>query len=99
MAEAEEWTKEGMEGRRPSCFDFFLDECENGARVRVHASRAVRSRAGGAAAGPMAQWYAAAESLLHCERWGACGWVRGQQFRAAATGRASGVVRTLNPES
>ena len=23
--------QEGMEGRRPSCFDFFLDECENGA--------------------------------------------------------------------
>jgi len=30
---ADEWTREGMEGRRPSCFDFFLDVCENGEAV------------------------------------------------------------------
>ena len=26
----DEWSREGMEDRRPPCFHFFLDECEHG---------------------------------------------------------------------
>ena len=35
---ADDWTREGMEGRRPSCFDFFLDVCENGMIIPCYMS-------------------------------------------------------------